>query len=368
MNRFLPLLVLLGCSARPSDTPMMPPPGALDIYTLGLLPPGAVAEIVVENAVPGVPVRLVGGLGGLGSGPCPAVLGGLCVDIRGPVRSLNTLNANSRGVVRFYVPVPGDIAFDRAWVQAFQVQGSILSSSATALLEIPELSDSDNDGLSYADEFLHQTNPNLPDTDGDGYRDGDEVNEGSDPLDPTSLIYTGGWPYNPYKDALVGPAWVDGAGVSGARLPRDVWLDEYGEGVDLYDLAGHGKPVVIVGSSLWSAPDLDYAGWIAGAPGIYATLFGPEVPDLVAAGDILWVVAVAEAAVGVPAAPADLAAYRSATGLPPQVPILAMPSRELQRWSGTASMPEPHLFNSSLDLILTHDVIGVTNLLEAYPL
>jgi hypothetical protein len=55
--------------------------------------------------------------------------------------------------------------------------------------------DSDEDGLSDADEISLGTDPHNPDTDGDGYSDGVEVNAGSDPKEPNSMpeglsIYT----------------------------------------------------------------------------------------------------------------------------------------------------------------------------------
>lgn len=44
--------------------------------------------------------------------------------------------------------------------------------------------DSDQDGLSNAEEALYHTDPNNPDTDGDGYSDGVEVASGYDPTIP----------------------------------------------------------------------------------------------------------------------------------------------------------------------------------------
>src|SRR5688572_3880409 len=64
----------------------------------------------------------------------------------------------------------------------------------------PENPDSDADGLTDGDEATGGTNPLLADTDGDGYLDPWELTEGSDPKDELSLIYAGGWPYNPAKD------------------------------------------------------------------------------------------------------------------------------------------------------------------------
>lgn len=47
--------------------------------------------------------------------------------------------------------------------------------------------DSDNDGLTDAEERIYGTNPNNPDTDADGMSDGEEVKRGRNPLGPGSL-------------------------------------------------------------------------------------------------------------------------------------------------------------------------------------
>jgi hypothetical protein len=53
----------------------------------------------------------------------------------------------------------------------------------------PALFDTDEDGLSDGDEVLNiGTSPLLPDTDGDGVLDGDEVLQGTNPLDPNSVL------------------------------------------------------------------------------------------------------------------------------------------------------------------------------------
>ena len=44
--------------------------------------------------------------------------------------------------------------------------------------------DTDNDGLTNAEEAQLGTDPNDGDTDGDTYADGGEVLSGTDPLDP----------------------------------------------------------------------------------------------------------------------------------------------------------------------------------------
>jgi hypothetical protein len=82
------------------------------------------------------------------------------------------------------------------------------------------------------------------DSDGDGYTDLQETHAGTDPLDPESVIYQGGWPYNMDKDALEDPGW-ESPPMEGSRMPRWRAIDQYGDTFDLYDLAGHGRKIVL---------------------------------------------------------------------------------------------------------------------------
>src|SRR6266581_8261667 len=65
--------------------------------------------------------------------------------------------------------------------------------------------DSDGDGLSNYQEFLHGTDPSNPDTDGGGATDGWEVNYGLDPTNRADdYLDTDGDGWDNYKEFLVG--------------------------------------------------------------------------------------------------------------------------------------------------------------------
>ena len=62
---------------------------------------------------------------------------------------------------------------------------SIVAGAANSLIVLLPNLDSDNDGLTNAQEITLGTDPLMPDTDGDGMWDGWEVHYGLNPLDPT---------------------------------------------------------------------------------------------------------------------------------------------------------------------------------------
>lgn len=156
----------------------------------------------------------------------------------------------------------------------------------------PALADTDGDGLDDGDEVQSGLDPVAWDTDGDGYSDFQEVDFGSDPLDATSGVYAGGWPYNPFKDDLSDPGFA-GRPQIGEPLPRFVAIDQYGEQVDFYDYAGHGKPVMLDISALWCPPCRQMAGWLAGEGANGYGAYG-VVKDAVDNGDLLWVTVMGE--------------------------------------------------------------------------
>ncbi|MCA9572059.1 MAG: hypothetical protein KC656_29675, partial [Myxococcales bacterium] len=70
------------------------------------LVPGETATYTISGADPGETVILGGSLQGTGVGPCPAQLGGLCVDLVPPLVNLGSAVADGSVVATVTVPVP----------------------------------------------------------------------------------------------------------------------------------------------------------------------------------------------------------------------------------------------------------------------
>jgi thiol-disulfide isomerase/thioredoxin len=151
--------------------------------------------------------------------------------------------------------------------------------------------DTDDDGLSDGDEYEYGTDPNAEDTDGDSYLDAWEVAEGSDPTDPDSVIYEGGWPYNPNKSE-------DGGSDSfayGEIFPNFELKDQYGDKVSLHDFKGQGKMVIVDVSAEWCPPCNGMAEWLEGDADPYGFEGAlPGVREQVNRGEIYWLTILGE--------------------------------------------------------------------------
>jgi len=133
--------------------------------------------------------------------------------------------------------------------------------------------DADMDGLSDEEEAELGTDPNKADTDDDTYWDSWELNEGTDPLDPNSRIYVGYWPYYPDKDELEQGDWSTASHSLGSQFPRDSFLDQHGDEIEIYDFANYtnnstGSPafLIIDVAAQWCGPCHGIADWINGVP------------------------------------------------------------------------------------------------------
>ena len=231
-------------------------------------------------------------------------------------------------------------------------------------------SDADGDGLTAAEEAELGTDPTLEDTDGDGYSDAAEAHAGTDPLDPDDVIYTGGWPYNLDKDALGAPGWESAAG-DGAQVPRFLAVDQYGEEVDLYDFAGHGRHVMIDMGTLWCEPCKDLAAYLSTADTSHL-IWGTDektgdddyypwwkesyegLAEHVAAGDVYWITVLfsESSEITVEAAEEWHALFPNES-----IPVLIDADLALHDWIGVTSYPVLNLLDEDMNLV-AHDTGG----------
>ena len=218
----------------------------------------------------------------------------------------------------------------------------------------PNSADTDGDGLSDSQEFDLGTDGTLPDSDEDGYGDADEVTEGSDPTDAASVIYTGGWPYNGDKDSIVDPGW-EGKHTNGNPLPRFAWTDQFGETVDIYDYAGHGKPIIMDVSGVWCYWCNEMAKWMEGKNNnaiadYYAVEpWYQELPTMVANGDIYWVTVLDADASGGSIRDADLTAWHEEYPND-KIAILGDADLELQDFFAIVGYPTVVVINDDMTI------------------
>jgi hypothetical protein len=207
----------------------------------------------------------------------------------------------------------------------------------------PNDADTDDDLLEDGAEVnLHDTDPTNADTDGDGYLDGWEYNEGSDPKDAASVIYTGGWPYNPNKDELGDP--TSGAATPGSPIPRFRLGDQFGEELDLYDLSGVDVPIVIALAGLNCAECQQLALFVNGKSSSIPSKYPEQAPrmsclkDAVANGDIRWVTAIFTSSSGSNPTQADVDAWQNLYRND-RIPILLDSGIDVWAWFGTSNVP-----------------------------
>jgi hypothetical protein len=241
---------------------------------------------------------------------------------------------------------------------------ALLACSSPEQLPACTHADADFDRLDECEELRIGTDPARPDTDGDAYLDGDEIREATDPLDAASRIYTGGWPYFADKDRLGDPGF-DGAAAAGAQVPRFVGVDQFGEAVDLYDLAGHGVPIVLDVSTGWCAPCRELAGWLSGEPSptFDADPAWASIRAAVDEGDVQWVTILFEDAEAVPA-DAAFAAEWAETWPNDRIPILADGDSALTDWLWPAGFPNLHVLSETM-ILEVYDPFGFADALDA---
>lgn len=334
--RTLLLLSLAACSADATMVRPPPGPGNIDLVAPAQVTAGDVVQFSVTGATPGTTVFLGASVRGYGNGVCPPLLGGLCLDILQPIL-VGTTTANASGEATFGVSLPRGMRAGDVWLQAAMADGTASATSNGAQMSVAaSVDDADRDALSDAAEARLGTDPHNPDTDGDGYQDGDEVAEGADPLDASSRIYDGGWPYNREKDALSDPGF-GGFVTVGERIPRFTAVDQYGDVVDVYDFAGAGRPVMIHLDAIWNPFSADWAEWLGGAPVQAAS---GHIPPAIAAGDVLWVTVLVHGTFPfTPPTAAEVAAWWNPSTFAPEVTALGVSDRSVEQWASVGDYP-----------------------------
>ncbi len=168
----------------------------------------------------------------------------------------------------------------------------------------PTYADIDNDRLNDLEELGWGTDPSNPDTDDDGYLDGDELYEATDPLDPDSRIYQGGWPYRRDGEEPVNRRGASGPLAVGDRFPSIRPRDQFGDKVDLWDFAGDDRPydyIAIVAQAEWCGPSRNLESWLAGDDDPYGLEADyADVREAVKHGRVMWISVMNQDSTGAP--------------------------------------------------------------------
>ncbi len=103
-------------------------PPALNLES-GLLIRSLASDLTVRSAEPGDNVQFLFSLAGTGSGPCPARLGGLCLDILKPIRVAGRATADASGTAVLRIRVPESAPLIDVHLQAVVKRGASGSAS-----------------------------------------------------------------------------------------------------------------------------------------------------------------------------------------------------------------------------------------------
>ena len=225
------------------------------------------------------------------------------------------------------------------------------------------------------------------DTDNDGYTDLQEQHFGSDINDNTSVIYKGGWPYNPDKDSMIDVGFrgcdsvpygngcectydsqcMEGSKCEilftsqncvpkeGAQLPQFIGVDQFGDYVDLYDFANQDKLILIEVSTMWAKAANTMAEWLSGNPETIETMrwwqenFN-EVKKLIDSGDVYYIRVLHQGSVKEDIITSDDITYWDKAYSHPNIINLSDPDAYIKTWVRPTGYPAVMLFNPDLTI------------------
>ena len=233
------------------------------------------------------------------------------------------------------------------------------------------------------------------DSDEDGYSDDQELDFGSDPENPASVIYEGGWPYNFKKDKLrmrdrgfgdcVNAPYGNGCkctsdedcfsdsscqkiygknkkcipkgafrGETFSKMPRIISVDQFGQQFDLFDLVNQGKPIVVEVGPMWNKSVQRMAAWKASvSDDVKKESWWIEnfenIKYILDQKETYWVHFIDENMERKPVTAEDLSAWYQ------QYPneniiLLADPEGKVKKWIGTITYPNVMMLDETFDV------------------
>ena len=243
-------------------------------------------------------------------------------------------------------------------------------------------------------------NDYYKDTDEDGYTDRQEKKFGSDPNDPSSVIYKGGWPYNMYKNNAPDPGFRGctnapyGNGcdcqddtecmqgsicgyqfqtrqctpLAGTKVPRFVGVDQFGDYFDLYDLMNQGYPILIELSAMYTPQANLLSSWFSsGDESVFEMKWWQpnfeQMKHIVDAGEVYYVRILHKGSTkGEPVEIGDATIWNDAY---PHVNIITItdPEERMKTWFRPTGLPAFFMLNQDMTIrVPAEGVAGDTQL------
>jgi len=195
---------------------------------------------------------------------------------------------------------------------------------------------------------------------------------------PVTDASSGPWPTNPHKEAIPDPGWESAPAV-GTVMPNFTAIDQYGQEVQIYDLAMEGKPIVLDVGTWFCEPCKSLAWYLAtGETGVcpYSdTILGDlgwwnesyEITrELVDSGAIRWITILYS--LGDPVTPQDAAAWHEAFPHD-EVLVLADSTLQLQEYLEVSAMPRIDVLDENMVFLVYYPggpLLGMKKIVELY--
>jgi thiol-disulfide isomerase/thioredoxin len=209
----------------------------------------------------------------------------------------------------------------------------------------------------------------------------DAVPDSGDSLpspDTVADVGTSHWPTNPDKDQIPDPGW-ESTPDTGTVMPNFTAIDQYGDEVQLYDLAMEGKPIILDVGTWFCEPCKSLAWYLATGetgPCPYADTILEDlgwwnedyelILDLVNSGTIRWVTVLYS--LGNPVTPQDAEAWHE-TFPNDEILVFADSTLQLQEYLDVGPMPRIDVLDENMNFLIFYPngpTKGLKKLVELY--